>query len=80
MLGWISVTEELPPLNMRFDVWDNHHKKRLADHGAFTGPWDDDFRRECMLIKGYTHWMHIPEAPVASNNSLNLTPANAVAG
>ena len=80
MLGWISVTEELPPLNMRFDVWDNHHKKRLADHGAFTGPWDDDFRRECMLIKGYTHWMYIPEAPVASNNSLNLTPANAVAG
>ena len=49
---WISVMDKLPPLNVNFDVWDSYHKCRLADHGCFTGSWDDDFRRDTMLIKG----------------------------
>ena len=60
---WISVEEELPPMNEPFDVWDDYNKCRLADHGAFVGSWDDDFRKETMLIKGHTHWMALPEAP-----------------
>ena len=66
-MEWISVEEKLPPMNERFDVWDKYHECRLADHGAFVGQWDDDFRKDTMLIKGYTHWMPIPPPPSSSN-------------
>lgn len=71
-MQWIPVVEALPPLHVKFDVWDDYHKCRLADHGAYEGPWDDDFRRDTLLIHGYTHWM-IVVPPVASNNNFNLT-------
>lgn len=73
-MEWTSVEKELPPMNQKFDVWDNHHKKRIADHGAFVGEWDDQFRKETMLIKGHTHWMLQPPPPSSHNSDYAKCP------
>lgn len=62
MNNWIPVAQQLPPLGERFDAWTNRNE-RLANCGAYVGHWDEEFRRECMLLKGITHWMPIPKAP-----------------
>lgn len=59
---WISIEKELPPLNLSFDAW-HVSEGRVANMGAYVGHWDDDFRREVMLVKGFTHWMHKPGIP-----------------
>jgi hypothetical protein len=58
---WTSIEKSLPPLNTVFDAWTNRNE-RLADHGAYAGSWDDDFRYRTMKVRGITHWM-IPVAP-----------------
>jgi hypothetical protein len=63
MSEWISVKDSLPPMDAVFDVWDSYHNCRIANHGPFTGRWDDNFRLETLLIRGYTHWMPLPEPP-----------------
>lgn len=60
---WISVKEQLPPLNTVFDVWDSIHQYRIADYGPFTGTWDDDFRRDVLLVRGHHYWRLAPEPP-----------------
>lgn len=62
MSEWISVKDELPPIGERFDAWTSRGD-RLADHGAFVGSWDDDFRRDVMTVRGITHWMPLPAPP-----------------
>ena len=58
---WISVDDDLPPLG------ENYHGAHYSgihwNCGAFTGTWDDDFRRSSMKAKGYTHWMPLPKPP-----------------
>lgn len=59
---WISVKDRLPEIGQPYDAW-LATNTRVADCGPYIGPWNEDFRRECMLIKGITHWRPIPEGP-----------------
>ena len=58
---WISVDDDLPPLG------ENYHGAHYSgihwNCGAFTGTWDDDFRRSSMKAKGYTHWKSLSTPP-----------------
>lgn len=58
---WISVEDELPPINHTFDAFTNQNERK-ANHGAYVGGWDDEFRLSVMQINGITHWM-IPTSP-----------------
>lgn len=58
---WIPVKQRLPDIGQRFDAW--MHGRYSPDHGAYVGSWDDDFRRESMLLNGITHWKPLPKAP-----------------
>ena len=78
---WISVEERLPEVGQNCLVY-----RPLAGH---TNDPVFDIREYCGrnrespqgIVHGFdcwchpTHWMPLPEAPVASNNGFNLTPA-----
>ena len=59
---WISIDDALPPLNKRFDAFNNRNEI-LPNHGAYIGTWDDEFRHSSMKINGITHWMPRPPNP-----------------
>ena len=58
---WIPVTERLPPIGERYHA--NHYSGIEYNHAPFVGTWDDEFRREVMLVQGYTHWKPVDTPP-----------------
>lgn len=76
MDGWILVTEKLPNVGMAKSqdegwlVYKPNASRKIET--CFVHPdwwWQDDGSSQEI-----THWMPLPEAPVASNNGFNLTP------
>ena len=59
---WISINDELPAIGQQYHAY--HYSGIEYNHGAFTGSWDDDFRRDCMKTQGYSHWTPLHEPPV----------------
>ena len=65
---WISVDDRLPPLNEPFHAF--QYGKIVYGMGAFTGIWDEEFRRGHMKIIGITHWHAVlspPQLPAQSD-------------
>lgn len=57
-MEWINTKEKLPALGERFLSYINGE---LIICGAYVGHWEDDFRRECMTLRGQHFWMPLPK-------------------
>lgn len=66
MSEWISIEDDLPPIGDNFHG--AHYSGVHWNCGAFIGSWDDDFRREVMKLRGYSHWMHLQKHPNETTN------------
>ena len=83
MDDWISVNDRLPDITEEYlcvSIKDACpvHKPYIAVFTKRTKEWNKPIG---VGVKTFpTHWMPLPEAPVASNNSFNLAPGKPVAG
>src|ERR1700743_1711789 len=67
--GWLKLSMDcMPAIDQRFDGW--LRGKRHADCGAYVGTWSKTDQYETMRVKGFTHWMPIPEGPESVASSL----------
>jgi hypothetical protein len=62
---WISIDDAVPELEQRHDAW--HYSGRDANHGAFVGHWSKDDIYQTMKVRGYSHWMVLPDKPNETN-------------
>ena len=89
MSEWISISDKSPEngvdvlvTGFNFGTGPDRHycvARRVYDDDDYFYVIDDE-EGVAEELRFIDYWMPLPEAPVASNNSLNLTPANAVAG
>ena len=82
MSEWIGVKEKLPDVGMAKNqdtgwlVYKPNASRKIET--CFVHPdwwWQDDGSSQEI-----THWMPLPESPVASNNSFDLTKTSAYNG
>jgi len=71
MNEWISVTERLPEINQNILISTG---RLFVGEGCYTGNGNwTQYRWSVNCMTDVTHWMPLPEAPVASNTDFNLT-------
>jgi len=61
VMQWVSVKDELPPVEVDVLVWDGFNiyiSNRLDEDGV---DWDESTQ----ILDSVTHWMYLPEPPCA---------------
>ncbi len=64
-MEWISVKERLPEERMNVLVCFGTHKYDVEIGWFDKGQWYDDTEYQNINLNNVTHWMPLPEIPVA---------------